>query len=177
MGSSRLSCALFRPHAKHIWSVALPWTQKKKYKRKTREKRRTLEAQLQLSLIAVSQASAYFITNTLCRTTRFSDCDPQTFHCLRIYLSRAWRVLFCLGFRVGSLLLTCTQKVVSPTMVSSKAASRAASVMSSSNARGVVKRRNKPYKTEQQKIVAKKRKLDIKVCSSLILSNMPALQY
>jgi hypothetical protein len=62
-------------------------------------------------------------------------------------------------------------------MVASKAASRAASVMSNSNARGVVKRRNKPYKTEQQKIVAKKRKLDIRVCSSFIPSNMPALQY
>jgi hypothetical protein len=49
--------------------------------------------------------------------------------------------------------------------------------MSNSNARGVVKRRNKPYKTEQQKIVAKKRKLDIRVCPSLIPSNMPALQY
>jgi hypothetical protein len=48
-------------------------------------------------------------------------------------------------------------------MVASKGVSRATSVVSSGNARDVLKRRNKPYKTEQQKIIAKKRKLDIKV--------------
>jgi hypothetical protein len=51
-------------------------------------------------------------------------------------------------------------------MVASKAASRAVSVVSTTNARDVLKRRNKPYKTEQQKVIAKKRKLDIQVCSS-----------
>jgi hypothetical protein len=61
-------------------------------------------------------------------------------------------------------------------MVASKAASRAASVVSTSNARDVLKRRNKPYKTEQQKVIAKKRKLDIQVCSSFILLIMPTLQ-
>jgi hypothetical protein len=49
-------------------------------------------------------------------------------------------------------------------MVASKAASRAVSVVSTTNARDVLKRRNKPYKTEQQKVIAKKRKLDIQVC-------------
>ena len=48
-------------------------------------------------------------------------------------------------------------------MVAYKGASRATSVVSSGNARDVLKRRNKPYKTEQQKIIAKKRKLDLKV--------------
>jgi hypothetical protein len=48
-------------------------------------------------------------------------------------------------------------------MVASKGASRAKSVVSGGNARDLLKRRNKPYKTEQQKIIAKKRKLDIKV--------------
>jgi hypothetical protein len=48
-------------------------------------------------------------------------------------------------------------------MVASKGVSRATSVVSSGNARDLLKRRNKPYKTEQQKIIAKKRKLDIKV--------------
>jgi len=49
-------------------------------------------------------------------------------------------------------------------MVASKGVSRATSVVSNGNARDVLKRRNKPYRTEQQKVIAKKRKLDIKVC-------------
>jgi len=48
-------------------------------------------------------------------------------------------------------------------MVTSKGVSRATSVISNGNARDVLKRRNKPYRTEQQKVIAKKRKLDIKV--------------
>jgi hypothetical protein len=79
-------------------ALHIPGRKTKNKKKKPREKKRTLEAQLQLSLIAVSQASTYFITNTVCRATRSSDCDPQTFHCLRVCLSRAWRVLFCFGF-------------------------------------------------------------------------------
>jgi intracellular sulfur oxidation DsrE/DsrF family protein len=62
-------------------------------------------------------------------------------------------------------------------MVASKAASRAVSVLATTNARDVLKRRNKPYKTEQQKVIAKKRKLDIQVCSSSVPSKSPALQY
>jgi hypothetical protein len=62
-------------------------------------------------------------------------------------------------------------------MVASKAASRAVSVVSTTNARDVLKRRNKPYKTEQQKVIAKKRKLDIQVCLPLIPSKLPALRY
>jgi hypothetical protein len=60
-------------------------------------------------------------------------------------------------------------------MVASRNVSRATSVVSSSNARALIKRRKKPYKTEQQKIIAKKAKLDIHVCSSFIPSTMPAL--
>lgn len=173
-----MSCALFRPHAKHIWSIAHPWTQKKNLKKNKREEKNARSATT--AVADCSFSGFYLLHHKHCLPchTRSSGYDPQTFHCLRVCLSRAWRVLFCfLGFRVVFLLLTCTQKVVSPIMVASKAASRAASVMSNSNARGVVKRRNKPYKTEQQKIVAKKRKLDIRVCSSFIPSNMPALQY
>jgi len=62
-------------------------------------------------------------------------------------------------------------------MVASKGVSRAASVVSNANARDVLKRRNKPYKTEQQKVIAKKRKLDIQVCLSLLPSLMPVLHY
>jgi hypothetical protein len=62
-------------------------------------------------------------------------------------------------------------------MVASTAASRTASVMSNSKPRGVIKRRGKPYKTEQHKVVAKKLKLNIEVCSPFFLSYMPALQY
>jgi len=61
-------------------------------------------------------------------------------------------------------------------MVASKGVSRAVSVVSNSNARDVLRRRNKPYKTEQQKVIAKKRKLEIQVCSSFLPSNMHALQ-
>lgn len=62
-------------------------------------------------------------------------------------------------------------------MVASKAASRATSVVSNTTARNVLKRRNKPYKTEQQKVIAKKRKLDIQVCLSFVSSRLPALHY
>ncbi|KAL1587080.1 hypothetical protein WHR41_04001 [Cladosporium halotolerans] len=44
-------------------------------------------------------------------------------------------------------------------MVTSTGASRASSVLS--NARTTLKRREKPYKTEQQKMIGKKRKLDV----------------
>lgn len=46
-------------------------------------------------------------------------------------------------------------------MVTSTGASRASSVLS--NARITLKRREKPYKTEQQKMIGKKRKLDVNV--------------
>jgi hypothetical protein len=59
-------------------------------------------------------------------------------------------------------------------MASSGDVSRAASVMSDSNARNLLKRRHKPYKTEQSKVTAKKRKLNIEVCSSFIASPFAA---
>ena len=74
-------------------------------------------------------------------------------------------VVVFLFFRIVFFLLTCKHKVVSPIMVASTAASRTASVMSNSKPRGVIKRRGKPYKTEQHKVVAKKLKLNIEVCS------------
>ena len=42
--------------------------------------------------------------------------------------------------------------------------SRASSVRPASAARTIQKRRDKPYKTEQSRIIAKKRKLDLHVC-------------
>ena len=45
--------------------------------------------------------------------------------------------------------------------MTSTGASRASSVLS--NARTTLKRREKPYKTEQQKMIGKKRKLDVNV--------------
>jgi hypothetical protein len=42
-------------------------------------------------------------------------------------------------------------------------ASRAVSVVSSATVRDTLKRRNKPYKTEQKKIIGKKRKLALQV--------------
>jgi hypothetical protein len=162
-------------------ALHIPGRKTKNKKKKPREKKRTLEAQLQLSLIAVSQASTYFITNTVCRATHapLATTHRHSIVCVSICQERGafCSVLFFFGFsRCFSRTNLHAQGCIA-IMVASKAASRAASVMSNSNARGVVKRRNKPYKTEQQKIVAKKRKLDIRVCSSLIPSNMPALQY
>jgi hypothetical protein len=60
-------------------------------------------------------------------------------------------------------------------MLAIRGGSRAASVASNSNARDILKRRNKPYRTEQQMIIAKKPKLDIQVCSSFIQSTVTAL--
>ena len=45
--------------------------------------------------------------------------------------------------------------------ISRNGASRAASVASTSTARDKLKRRDKPYRTEQNKVIAKKRKLDL----------------
>lgn len=48
-------------------------------------------------------------------------------------------------------------------MVTTTGGSRAASVVSNANARNTLKRRSKPYKLEEQKVVAKKRRLALQV--------------
>jgi hypothetical protein len=69
-------------------------------------------------------------------------------------------------------------------MVSYKAATRGTSVVPTTDARDLLKRRDKLsqkpfkslYKTKQEKVITKKQKLKIEVCSSIVLSILPGLQ-
>lgn len=62
------------------------------------------------------------------------------------------------------ILFSCIENMVK---TRTAAPSRAATVVSSRGAnvaRDIMKKRDKPYKTEQHRVLAKKRKLDIRVC-------------
>ena len=96
MGQATSELRLITHHPRKATQALQSLGHKKKRIEKTKEQRRTLEAQLQLSLVAVSQAYTYFITNTVCRATRSSGCDPQTFHCLRVCYQE--RCSFCCVF-------------------------------------------------------------------------------
>lgn len=62
-------------------------------------------------------------------------------------------------------------------MVTSTGGSRATSVLSNTNARNTLKRRSKPYKLEEQKVVAKKRRLALQVRSQSAPLQRKALQH
>lgn len=62
-------------------------------------------------------------------------------------------------------------------MVTTTCGSRAASVASNGNARSTLKRRDKPYKIEEEKIMAKKRKVAYQVRSLSVPSTPITLQY
>lgn len=152
----------------------------KKRKKKPREKRRTLEPQLQLSLIAVSQASTYFITNTVCRATRSSGCDPQTFHCLRVCLSRAWLVLFCCCFFVFShcLFLTNLQAqgcIAHHGSIHSRLAHRERHVQLQTSRRYQATRQAVQDRAAQGR--RKEAEAQYRGLFTIFLSYMPALQY
>lgn len=62
-------------------------------------------------------------------------------------------------------------------MVTTTGGSRAASVASNGNARSTLKRRDKPYKVEEERIMAKKRKVAYQVRSLSAPSTPLILQY